>query len=89
MKMTGTNLIRSSAYHPQTDGLTEKTNQTIENMLRTIVNEKNDDWERKLTWVEITINNSVNASTKQTPFELNLTYCNCEYESQLTNSTSE
>jgi hypothetical protein len=74
MKMTGTNLIRSSAYHPQTDGLTEKTNQTIENMLRSIVNDKNDDWERKLTWVEITINNTINASTQYTPYQLNLTY---------------
>jgi hypothetical protein len=69
-----TKLIRSSAYRPQTDGQTEKSNQTIENMLRSVVNERNDDWDDHIAIVEYTINSTPNASTKHTPFDICYTY---------------
>jgi hypothetical protein len=73
-KLLGSKLNRSSAYHPETDGQTERMNQTLENLLRAVVNEWNDDWEEKLPTVEYTMNNTINASTKLTPFDVCLTW---------------
>jgi hypothetical protein len=61
----------SSAYHPQTDGKTERANRTIEDMLRAYVNERLDDWDEHLTAVEFAYNRSVHASTGFSPFHLN------------------
>ena len=41
MRSMGTQLLMSSAYHPQTDGLTKRANQTVEQMLRGVVNAVN------------------------------------------------
>jgi uncharacterized protein with von Willebrand factor type A (vWA) domain len=70
-KLMGTNLHMSTAYHPQTDGQTERTNRTMEEILRNYVSDKVDDWDKHLTAVEISINNSQQSSTKFTPFYLN------------------
>ncbi len=64
----------STAFHPQTDGQTNKQNSTIEAYLRAFVNFEQDDWARLLTMVEFTYNNAKNASTGHTPFELNCGY---------------
>ena len=64
----GTKLDMSSAYHPQTDGQTERANRTIEEMLRAYVNAKQDDWDLHLTAVEYAYNDSVNESTGCSPF---------------------
>lgn len=71
MRLSGTKLNLSSAYHPMTDGQTERSNQTIELLLKPLMNSKCDNWEENLDLVEYTINNSVNTSTKMTPFYAN------------------
>lgn len=73
-KLLGIKLNRSSAYHPETDGQTERMNQTLENLLRAVVNESNDNWEEKLPTIEFTMNNTINASTKCCPFDVCLTW---------------
>lgn len=69
--MLGTKLAMSTAYHPQTDGQTERANRTIEEMLRAYVNGQQNDWDEHLTAVEIAYNNSKQASTGFSPFYLN------------------
>ena len=70
-KALGTKLAMSSAYHPQTDGQTERANRTLEENLRSFVNSKHDDWDKHLPIIEAAYNNAVNASTGFTPFFLN------------------
>jgi hypothetical protein len=48
-KLCGTQLRMSTAYHPQTDGQTERANRTLEEMLRHYVSDKQDDWEQHQT----------------------------------------
>ncbi|KAJ2914471.1 hypothetical protein MD484_g5943, partial [Candolleomyces efflorescens] len=64
-------LRHSTAYHPRTDGLTERTNQTLETYLRAYVSYQQDDWVDYLPLAEFVFNNTENASTKQTPFFAN------------------
>lgn len=61
----------STAYHPQTDGQSERANRTIEEMLRSYVNVRHDNWDELLSPLEMAYNNSVNASTKFSPYYLN------------------
>lgn len=70
-KLMGTKLAMSTAYHPQTDGQTERANRTLEDMLRAFVNWKQDDWDVYLPAAEIACNNSIQASTGFTPYYLN------------------
>ena len=70
-KQLGTRLAMSTAYHPQTDGQTERANRTIEEMLRAYVNSKQNDWDQYLTPVELAYSNSQQTSTGFTPFYLN------------------
>ena len=49
----------STAYHPQTDGQTERTNQVLEGYLRNFVNYDQNDWYQLLPLAEHTYNNSV------------------------------
>lgn len=69
-KALGTKLNISTAYHPQTDGQTERTNQTMESMLRHYINWNETEWHKQLSLVEFAYNNSVQASTGYTPFYL-------------------
>ena len=64
----------STAFHPQTDGQTERQNSTIEAYLQAFVNFKQNDWARLLPMAEFAYNNAKNASTGYTPFELNYRY---------------
>jgi hypothetical protein len=57
-KCLGTYLIRSSAYHPQTDGQTERVNQIIEGMLRACVLTDDPKWDKHLPLAEFSYNNS-------------------------------
>ncbi|KAI3797668.1 hypothetical protein L1987_32929 [Smallanthus sonchifolius] len=59
----------STAYHPQTDGQTERTIQTLEDMLRAYVIDFGNTWESHLPLVEFSYNNSYHTSIKATPFE--------------------
>jgi hypothetical protein len=65
----GTKLIWSSAYHPQTDGQTERVNQILEDMLRTCVLQYDKNWDKCLSLAEFSYNNSYQASIKMAPFE--------------------
>jgi RNase H-like domain found in reverse transcriptase/Integrase zinc binding domain/Retroviral aspartyl protease/Chromo (CHRromatin Organisation MOdifier) domain len=67
----GTKLTMSTAYHPQTDGQTERSNRTLEEALRAYVNWRQTDWDVHLSALEISINNARNSSTGFTPFYLN------------------
>jgi hypothetical protein len=71
VKILGTEIAMSTAYHPQTDGQTERMNRTMEDMLRGFVGPRQDDWYKYLSMVEFAYNNSLQASTLQTPFFLN------------------
>ncbi len=64
----------STAFHPQTDGQTERQNSTIEAYLRAFVNWEQDNWARLLSMAEFPYNNAKNASTSHTPFKLNCGY---------------
>lgn len=61
----------STAYHPQTDGQTERTNRTLEDMLRQYVNPFHDDWDDHLDMAEFAINDAWQESVQETPFMLN------------------
>jgi ribonuclease HI len=65
----GTKLDFSSAYHPQTDGQTERINQILEDMLRACVLTYGKDWEDSLPYAEFSYNNSYQTSLKMSPFE--------------------
>jgi hypothetical protein len=65
----GTHLIRSAAYHPQTDGQTERVNQIIEDMLRACVLNDGPKWDKHLPLAEFSYNNSYQESIKMSPFE--------------------
>jgi hypothetical protein len=65
----GTKLIRSSAYHPQTDGQSERVNQILEDMLRSCVIHYDKSWDKCLPLAEFSYNNSYQASLKMAPFE--------------------
>ncbi|GJS88602.1 putative reverse transcriptase domain-containing protein [Tanacetum coccineum] len=65
----GTQLDTSTAYHPETDGQSERTIQTLEDMLRACVIDFGKGWERHLPLVEFSYNNSYYASIKAAPFE--------------------
>ncbi|GKE54554.1 putative reverse transcriptase domain-containing protein [Tanacetum coccineum] len=65
----GTQLDMSTAYHPQTDGQSERTIQTLEDMLRACVIDFGKGWDRHLPLVEFSYNNSYHTSIKAAPFE--------------------
>ena len=71
MKLLGTKLAMSTAFHPQTDGQTERMNRTIEQVLCGYVNYQQDDWDEHLAMTEFAINDAVQASTKESPFKMN------------------
>ncbi|GJT00744.1 putative reverse transcriptase domain-containing protein [Tanacetum coccineum] len=68
-KDLGTNLDMSTAYHPQTDRQSERTIQTLEDMLRACAIDFEKGWVNHLPLVEFSYNNSYNASIKAAPFE--------------------
>jgi hypothetical protein len=70
-KLLGTELRMSTSHHPQTDGQTERSNRTLEDILRHYVSRQQDDWDHHLTAAEIAVNSSVHASTGFTPYYLN------------------
>ncbi|GJZ94845.1 putative reverse transcriptase domain-containing protein [Tanacetum coccineum] len=59
----------STAYHPKTDGQSERTIQTLEDMLRACVLDFGKNWDRHLPLVEFSYNNSYHTSIKAAPFE--------------------
>jgi hypothetical protein len=69
-RLLGIQTALSTAFHPQTDGQTERVNQEIEQYLRMFVNQRQDDWTEWLPLAEFAYNNRVHSSTRRTPFEI-------------------
>nr|GEZ33738.1 putative reverse transcriptase domain, ribonuclease H-like domain, aspartic peptidase domain protein [Tanacetum cinerariifolium] len=65
----GTHLDMSTAYHPKTDGQSERTIQTLKDMLRACAIDFGKGWEKHLPLVEFSYNNSYHASINVAPFE--------------------
>nr|GEW89531.1 putative reverse transcriptase domain-containing protein [Tanacetum cinerariifolium] len=65
----GTNLNMSTAYHPQSDGQSERTIQTLEDIVRACVIDFGSGWDKHLPLAEFSYNNSYHTSIKAAPFE--------------------
>jgi hypothetical protein len=64
-----TKLNFSSAYHPQTDGQAERTNQILEDMLRVCTLKYGKSWDKSLRYSEFSYNNSYQARLEMAPFD--------------------
>ena len=64
----------STAFHPQTDGQTERMNQVLEHYLRCLTHEYQHNWPQLLPTAEFAINNAVNSSTNVSPFRALMGY---------------
>jgi len=73
-KNLGIEMALSTAYHPQTDGQSERTNQEVEQALRTVVSFHQDDWVDWLPVIEFALNNRFHKSLGTTPFYANYGY---------------
>ena len=71
-KILNIRLGMSTAFHPQTDGQTERMNRLVQETLRHYVNPAQDDWDEHLPLVQFAINDSHNNSIGTTPFRLNM-----------------
>lgn len=69
-QLLGIKSVRTTPYHPQTDGLTERFNQTLKQMLRKFVNETGSDWDQWLPYLLFAYREVPQASTGFSPFEL-------------------
>ncbi|KAK8918382.1 hypothetical protein KSP39_PZI021861 [Platanthera zijinensis] len=65
----GTKLLFSTAFHPQTDGQSERTIQMLEDLLRMVILDLKGSWEKYLSLVEFSYNNSYQSSIQMAPFE--------------------
>ena len=70
-KLLGIEANPSTAYHPQTDGQTERINQEVEQYLRIFINHRQSDWAEWLALAEFAYNDKEHSSTKQSPFYIN------------------
>ena len=68
-KALGTRLDFSTAFHPRTDGQSERTIQTLEDMLRACVLDFKESWASHLPLVEFAYNNSYYSSIRIAPYE--------------------
>jgi transposase InsO family protein len=73
-ELLGAKINLSSAYHPQTDGQSERVNQVLEQYLRCFIDHQQSNWSELLPLAELAYNNSRHASTRQTPFFANYGY---------------
>ena len=70
-RMLGIETKLSTAFHPQTDRQTERTNQELEQYLRIFIDHRQEQWPEWLGTAEFAYNNKVNTSTKVSPFRAN------------------
>jgi len=70
-KMLGIETKLSTAYYPEIDGQTERTNQELEQYLRMYVNHRQNNWAEWLATAEFAFNNKVHTATKTSPFQVN------------------
>ena len=69
-KLTGIKLKMSTAYHPETDGASERTNKMVIQCIRFAVERDQKGWVQALPTVRFNLMNTINASTGFTPFQL-------------------
>ena len=74
MCLLGTNLLMSTAFHPETDGAMECANKTMNSILQGVIQPDQTNWEEKLPMVEFAINSAQSSMTGFSPFELNYGY---------------
>ena len=70
MQFFGVKKIDTTAYHPQTNGLTERFNRTLTDMLAKRVEKNGKDWDTHLPFVLFAYQASTQESTKESPFYL-------------------
>jgi hypothetical protein len=68
--MAGTKKLYTTAYRPQANGLVERWNGTVAQMLRTYQDDNKDDWDEKVPYVTFAYNTSEHSAIKMTPHEL-------------------
>lgn len=73
-RLLGAKLLMSTAFHPQTDGLSERTIRSVTQILRAMVAPDQMDWYHKLPLAEFAMNSASSATTGFAPFELNYGY---------------
>jgi transposase InsO family protein len=74
LRLSGIRPRMSTAFHPQTDGQTERLNQTIEAYLRSFTNHQQNNWMSLLPMAEFAYNNSVTSATGLSPFYANMDF---------------
>ena len=65
MRLYGCDLLFSTAFHPQTDGMAEVTNRTLKQLLSSCA--EKEEWEEKLPYLEIVYNSNPQSRTKESP----------------------
>jgi RNase H-like domain found in reverse transcriptase/Reverse transcriptase (RNA-dependent DNA polymerase)/Integrase zinc binding domain/Chromo (CHRromatin Organisation MOdifier) domain/Retrotransposon gag protein/Integrase core domain len=70
LRLMGIKVLMSTAFHPETDGSSERSNKTVIEALRAYVNRQQNDWMKHLVHVELAMNNSVNATHQHSPTEM-------------------
>jgi transposase InsO family protein len=70
-RMVGVRHYMSTAYHPQTDGQTERTIQVLKDVLRVYIGPRQNDWDLWLPLAQFAVNNSYHESIRNTPFFVN------------------
>jgi transposase InsO family protein len=73
-ELLGTRAVMSSSFHAQTDGQTERVNQTLESYLQHFVSVELNDWDTLLSRAEFAHNAAYHESIRSTPFKLNFDY---------------
>ncbi|GBE83164.1 Transposon Ty3-G Gag-Pol polyprotein [Sparassis crispa] len=73
-RLLGAKLLMSTLFHPQTDGLSERTIRSVSQILWSIVSPNQLDWIDKIPMVEFALNSAMSATTGFAPFELNYGY---------------
>ena len=68
--LTGIHHLKTSAYHPATDGMVERFNQTLKQTLRKLTQKSSDDWDACIPYLMWAYRGTVHASTGYSPFEL-------------------
>lgn len=84
----GTELCKSTAYHPQSDGQTENLNRSLEQYLHCVTGERPTEWLKDLPWAEWWYNTNYHSAIQMTPFQAVYGYTPPRIELYLPGSTA-